>query len=1056
MKCAKNSQSLVNMGMSNRYLKKSDSFIRAVDCSEKDFIDPNTGSEASSVDGSDKHKNIKKLNLERNEIQEFDSFSMDQQTLNHTYSPVRNSTDSGHISSHSRSMLNDFTHDAVPLSVFYKKHLTIDKTQNNTRPTLEQLHKGVGLENAKKRHWDPTKQEELEVLLKNDSRSATKLGWIRGVLIPTLLNIWGVILFLRIPWIVGQAGIAHATAIVLLATFVTTLTTLSMSAICTNGEVLGGGAYYMISRSLGPEFGGSIGVIFSIANAVAVAFYLVGFAETIQSIMERYDVLIIDRKNDIRIVGLIALILCFIITMFGLDWVIHTQVVLMVLIILAILNVVVGSFYSSVTETRKNLLAKGITGLNFKTFKDNMKPDYRDKQDFFKIFSIFFPAVTGIMAGANLSGDLKDPSHSVPVGTLLAILITSFSYLALVWFVGASALRDPTGNKFTESFNETNFNITLPKYGLVYDFQITEKISFWGPLILAGIIAATLSSGLAALVSAPKVFQAVCRDKIFPFIEIFGKGYGRNGEPRYGYILAFGIAVGFIAIGEINSIAPVNSNFFLMAFALVNYSVFQSSLAKSPGWRPSFKYYNLWVSLFAFLMCITIMFLINWWAALVTILFVGLLYKFVDIRKPNINWGTSRSAHTYVKAVRLARRLETFDEHVKNFRVQVLCLTGQPSLRPSLVHFVSHITNHFGLMICGEVRIASTLSLPKSNQVAWLNNNKIKAFHQIVQNESFGGGARCLLQAVGLGKLKPNTLIMGYMHCWQKVDVHRVNEYFQIIDDALELNYGIGIVRFNSPNDTNGLIGENEQNEVVAPNEKNEVVSIKEKNGAIAKKDINGLLKPNETKNVPDILFKNSFEFLNEEKRKLQSPTSISGVVTNLFSPKSKGTIDVWWLYDDGGLTILVPHILSLHSKWKGCKLRIFTPASEVTIEANQIKMATLLKKFRIDFSSVVEFQGINKHPKEKNVNEFKKFRNGQHLPADGNLDVKTLRQIRIGELLHEHSSEAKLIVLTLPIPKRSFVTPLMYMSWLEILTANLPPTLLIRGNQTSVLTVYS
>ena len=127
-----------------------------------------------------------------------------------------------------------------------------------------------------------------------------------------------------------------------------------------------------------------------------------------------------------------------------------------------------------------------------------------------------------------------------------------------------------------------------------------------------------------------------------------------------------------------------------------------------------------------------------------------------------------------------------------------------------------------------------------------------------------------------------------------------------------------------------------------------------------------------------------------------------------------------------------------------------------MTIEANQIKMATLLKKFRIDFSSVVEFQGINKYPKENNINEFRKLRNGQHLPSDGNLDVKTLRQIRIGELLHEHSTEAKLIVLTLPIPKRSVLTPLMYMSWLEVLTANLPPTLLIRGNQTSVLTVYS
>lgn len=174
------------------------------------------------------------------------------------------------------------------------------------------------------------------------------------------------------------------------------------------------------------------------------------------------------------------------------------------------------------------------------------------------------------------------------------------------------------------------------------------------------------------------------------------------------------------------------------------------------------------------------------------------------------------------------------------------------------------------------------------------------------------------------------------------------------------------------------------------------------------------------------------------------------------FDKKRKGYIDVWWLYDDGGLTILLPHLLSLSLHWRGCKLRIFTPASDKKIKANQIRMANLLKKFRIDFSSVVEFRGINKHPRDESINQFKRMRDGAHLPPDNVLDKKTLRQIRLGELLHEHSSEAKLIVLTLPIPKKSVVTSLMYMSWLEVLSADLPPILMVRGNQTSVLTFYS
>lgn len=196
-------------------------------------------------------------------------------------------------------------------------------------------------------------------------------------------------------------------------------------------------------------------------------------------------------------------------------------------------------------------------------------------------------------------------------------------------------------------------------------------------------------------------------------------------------------------------------------------------------------------------------------------------------------------------------------------------------------------------------------------------------------------------------------------------------------------------------------------------------------------------------------------ESLKDDKVSTTTPTGTPDIVM-AFDKKRKGYIDVWWLYDDGGLTILLPHLLSLSSHWRGCKLRIFTPASDKKIKANQIRMANLLKKFRIDFSSVVEFRGINKHPKEDSVNAFKRMRNGEHLPPDGVLDKKTLRQIRLGELLHEHSSESKLIVLTLPIPKQSVVTSLMYMSWLEVLSADLPPVFLTRGNQTSVLTFYS
>jgi hypothetical protein len=116
---------------------------------------------------------------------------------------------------------------------------------------------------------------------KKTTQNIVKFGWVEGVLIRCILNIFGVMIFLRISWIVGQAGVILMTVIILLATVVTLITALSTSAICTNGEIRGGGAYYLISRSLGPEFGGAIGIIFSFANAVAASMYVIGFSETL-------------------------------------------------------------------------------------------------------------------------------------------------------------------------------------------------------------------------------------------------------------------------------------------------------------------------------------------------------------------------------------------------------------------------------------------------------------------------------------------------------------------------------------------------------------------------------------------------------------------------------------------------------------------------------------------------------------------------------------------------------------------------------------------------------
>ena len=219
---------------------------------------------------------------------------------------------------------------------------------------------------------------------------------------------------------------------------------------------------------------------------------------------------------------------------------------------------------------------------------------------------------------------------------MLAIAITSLSYLFFAFICGATVVRDANG----VTADSRNCSITADgkcHYGLHNDFQIIELVSLFGPLIYGGVFAATLSSALASLVSAPKVFQALCNDKLFPYIEFFGKGFGPNDEPRRAYVLTFIIALSCCLLGELNLVAPIISNFFLCAYSLINFSVFNATIAKSPGFRPSFKYYNKWVSLVGAVSSLLITFTGHWSVALFTFVLVLTLYLYILYRKPGIH-----------------------------------------------------------------------------------------------------------------------------------------------------------------------------------------------------------------------------------------------------------------------------------------------------------------------------------------------------------------------------------------------------------------------------------
>nr|XP_055030947.1 solute carrier family 12 member 1 [Misgurnus anguillicaudatus] len=1000
------------------------------------------------------------------------------------------------------SVVSAFGHDTldrVPRIDFYRNPASLSG-HRVLRPSLQELH-----DVFQKNLHDVNTGESSEVgdssvlgdvesvvpLEDKKDEGVVKFGWIKGVLVRCMLNIWGVMLFIRLSWVFGQAGIGLGIVVVLLSIVVTSVTCLSMSAICTNGIVRGGGAYYLISRSLGPEFGGSIGLIFAFANAVAVAMYVVGFSETVVDLLKESDAIMVDPVNDIRIIGCITVVLLLGISVAGMEWEVKAQIILLVILLLAIGNVFVGTVIPSTQDKR----SKGFFNYRESIAKENFLPDFRDGETFFSVFAIFFPAATGILAGANISGDLKDPQDSLPKGTLLAIFITGMTYLGIAVCVSVTVVRDATGNRndtitpgMTCNFSSAcefgyDFSVcenTKCNYGLMNNFQVMTLVSGFGPLITAGTFSATLSSALASLVSAPKVFQALCKDNIYKALKFFAKGHGKNNEPIRGYVLTFLIAVAFILIAELNTIAPIISNFFLASYALINFSCFHASYAKSPGWRPAYKYYNMWLSLFGAVLCCAVMFVINWWAALLTYGIEFFLYIYVTVKKPDVNWGSSTQAVTFVNAVDNALTLLGVDDHIKNFRPQCLVLTGSPRTRPALLDVAHSFTKNYGLCLTCEVFLGprdnnlSEISAAVQKNQLWLNQQKRKAFYTAVVRENLRDGAETLMQASGLGRMKPNTVMLGFKQNWRTADRQEVQSYVGILHDAFDFEQGIVILRISQGLDISHILKAEEELERLIMEQhalEMEENDFQPQGGKWffkrSKKTSSKELTNKVSLDVPQ-----SCDLAKMNQRLMEASSQFK-------KKQDKGTIDVWWLFDDGGLTLLLPHILTTRKKWRDCKLRIFIAGQSERIEQDKEEMQSLLKKFRIKCDEFKVITDMNVRPSTESWKAFKdviepfRLHEGSKETSqaealrkehpwkitDAELDTfdeKTKLQVRLNELLQESSRAAKLIVVSLPIARKGSVSDHLYMAWLEALTKNLPPTILIRGNHQSVLTFYS
>uniref|UniRef100_A0A5S6R3N1 Solute carrier family 12 member 2 n=1 Tax=Trichuris muris TaxID=70415 RepID=A0A5S6R3N1_TRIMR len=936
-----------------------------------------------------------------------------------------------------------------------------------------------------------------------------KFGWIRGVLIRCILNILGATLYLRLGWVAGHAGIALGTVIVLFSTLITTLTALSMCALCTNGEIQGGGAYFMLSRSLGPEFGGSMGMIFGLADATYSAMNVIGFAETINSFLTQADLRIVDGGlNDIRIIGACTQLVLFTVVMISVAWEAKTELVLFLIISASYVTFLVGTCLPPSAVQ----MAQGITGYQWSTFSQNVLPSWSG-ETIFTVFGIYLPSVTGIMAGAGISGDLAEPNKSIPKGTLLGILTTTILYLSGIWLTGTTCIRNASGrleDLYNGSITACAENSTC-QYGLLNSNEVMQSESVFPPLVTAGIFATCLSSSLTCLVSAPRTFQAICKDRLYPHISFLGKGSGTQDEPRRATVLVTIIGLIVISVGDLNSVAPLISNLYLASFALINYACFDGSLAQSPGWRPAFKYYNMWLSLLGALLCIAAMFILSWVMAFVTVAIISALYVYLLHRKPNVNWGSSGQAYTYTRALRDMINLLTIEEHVKNYRPQFLVFTGNPVSRPCLIDFVRSITKDVSLMVCGHVitsknpgELCGSMTSWTSKVHGWLHRRRVKAFYTPVVVDNYFRGIEMLLQLSGFGKLTPNIAFMGYKADWRTCEVEDMKNYMNTIHECFSHDLAVCILRLSSGCDFSDILQKYpffDGSDLLDPvayraaerarrhKQANEIsvernlYSIDEKLQTVEKEEPRESECQKETKPAVKRLVNSVTLFAKERtpKRHVTSKKSIAAkglsIAVNQFRRKRKhAVIDVWWFSDDGGLTLLVSHLLSQSKSYlEGAQLRVFTKAQDVNnLTEEEESLKALLAKFRIAYTDVIVLPDMLSLPNEATVRRFEQltapfFRSESELLHEKEKDDifittsqkeslrrRINRHLLTHELLQRYSKESTLIVISLPVPRKGRESAYMFLGFLEIITRDLPPVLLVREIAWFLLALFS
>lgn len=569
-----------------------------------------------------------------------------------------------------------------------------------------------------------------------------KFGTFLGVYVPSMLMLFGVIIFLRLGWIVGVGGLFTTLSIISLASLIALITVLSMSAIATNIEVKAGGIYYILSRSLGIEVGSAVGLPLFLKQSLTIAFCVIGFAESLKDLVP---------SLEITTIGLATLALLAFLAYTSVRGAMKVQMGIFIAIIMSLLSLFTGNEIAPM-EAHSYI------------------PSTLPALGFWAIFAIFFPAMTGVESSVSLSGDLSNPSKSLPTGTISAIATGFILYAGIAIFLF----------------------YRVPVDRLIQDPLIMEDLASIPSLIIVGIWGATLSSALGGLLGAPRTLKAMADDGIAP--KIFGKTFGPTEEPRIATLITCAIALVGIYFGTVNMIAPLLTMISLICYGILNLSAGIETLIANPSWRPRVRIHWI-ISISGAVLCFIAMIMIAPGYALLSLLIVGLIFFAMKKRELKSSWLDIHQGILYFFSRSMVYKLTAGNKAAKSWRPHFLVFTkfSEEHSTP-LLEFSEAISQSKGFLTMASFVAKGKLTFQKQKEMqkemaVRFRSSNIQTFVKVGEAHTVIEGMKQMIEYYGLGPLVPNTILFGGIK-----KEGETAELIEVMQSAISRHYNIVIM----------------------------------------------------------------------------------------------------------------------------------------------------------------------------------------------------------------------------------------------------------------------